>query len=137
ADLTQDPLFAFGEGLSYTTIEYSDLQLERVQLGQDDVLHATVTLMNTGQRPATETVQAYISDLVTSATWANRELKAFTQATVQPGERVTVTIEIPVAACSIVNARGARVVEPGTFELLVGHSSRDQDLLRTTFDVRA
>ncbi|MET0713760.1 MAG: glycoside hydrolase family 3 C-terminal domain-containing protein, partial [Mycetocola sp.] len=137
ADLTQDPLFAFGEGLSYTTIEYSDLRLERVQLGQDDVLHATVTLMNTGQRPATETVQAYISDLVTSATWANRELKGFTQATVQPGERVTVTIEIPVAACSIVNARGVRVVEPGTFELLVGHSSRDQDLLRTTFHVRA
>jgi beta-glucosidase len=135
ADLTQDPLFAFGEGLSYTTIEYSDLQIERAQLGQDDVLRAHVTLTNTGKRPATETVQAYISDLVTSATWANRELKGFTQATIQPGEHVRVNIEIPIAACSIVDAPGVRVVEPGTFELLIGHSSRDEDLLRTTFNV--
>lgn len=136
ADLTQDPLFAFGEGLSYTKIDYSDLQIERAQLGQDDVLRAHVTLTNTGQRPATETVQAYISDLVTSATWANRELKGFTQATIQPGEHARVQIEIPVAACSIVDTRGVRVVEPGTFELLIGHSSRDEDLLRATFDVQ-
>ena len=136
ADLTQEPLFAFGEGLSYTTIEYSNLQIEREQLGSADVLRASVTLTNTGQRPAIETVQAYISDLLTSATWANRELKGFSQATIQPGEQLTVTIEIPVAACSIVDARGMRVVESGTFELLVGHSSRDEDLLRTLFDVR-
>ena len=96
-----------------------------------------VTLTNTGKRPALETVQAYIADIVTSVTWAEPRTKVFTQATIQPGEHVKAHIEIPVAACSIVDVRGVRVVEPGTFELLVGRSSRDADLLRTTFDVRA
>lgn len=135
ADLTQDPMFAFGEGLSYTTVEYSDLRLDTSTLGPDGVVAATVTLHNTGSRPAIETVQAYISDLVTSATWAQRELKAFRQTTVLPGEHVQVRLEIPVAACSIVNAHGQRIVESGAFELLVGHSSRDEDLLRASFEV--
>lgn len=136
ADLTQEPLFVFGEGLSYTTVEYSDLRLARDELPVDGVVEATVTLTNTGARPALETVQVYVSDMVTSATWANRELKAFTQARVAPGERADVRVRVLVEACSIVNARGERVVEPGSFELLVGPSSRERDLLRAPFLVR-
>ena len=98
ADLTQEPLFAFGEGLSYTTVEYSDLRLEHDELTVDEHVRATVTLTNTGTRPALETVQAYITDIVTSVTWAEQELKAFTQVTVEPGQSVDVTISIPVAA---------------------------------------
>ncbi|HSO68234.1 MAG TPA: glycoside hydrolase family 3 N-terminal domain-containing protein [Arachnia sp.] len=135
ADLTQEPLFVFGEGISYTTVEYSDLRLAPEEVPTDGVVKATVTLANTGSRPALETVQAYVSDLVTSATWANRELKAFTQVQLDPGQRMDVQVEVPVAACSIVNARGIRVVEPGTFALLVGPSSREGDLLRATFVV--
>ncbi|MFB2554407.1 glycoside hydrolase family 3 N-terminal domain-containing protein [Herbiconiux liangxiaofengii] len=135
ADLTQEPLFAFGEGLSYTTVEYSDLRLQERSLPRDGVVRAAVTLTNTGDRPATETVQAYISDVVTSATWAGRELKGFAQITVEPGQSVEANIEIAVDRCSIVNARGVRVVEAGAFELMVGRSSKDQDLLRTTFTV--
>ena len=135
ADLTQDPLFAFGEGLSYTTVEYAHLRLASDQVTRDQQVNARVTLTNTGHRPAIETIQAYITDSVTSVTWAERELKAFTQATVQPGESVEVDITIPAADCSIVNAAGERVVEAGSFELLVGKSSRARDLLRTSFTI--
>jgi beta-glucosidase len=135
ADLTQDPLFVFGEGLSYSTVEYTDLTIERPTLGVDDVVRATVRLTNTGARPATETVQAYVSDLVTSVTWAAKELKAYRQVTVPAGQSVTVTIEVPAADCTLVRADGRRVVEPGDFELLVGANSRD--LLSAGFSISA
>ena len=135
ADLTQDPLFAFGEGLSFTTIEYSNLRLASDRVTRDQQVSALVTLTNTGKRPALETVQVYITDTVTSATWAERELKAFTQTTIHPGESVDVQITIPAADCSIVNAAGERIVETGAFELLVGKSSRPRDLLRTSFTI--
>ena len=135
ADLTQAPAWAFGEGLSYTTVEYSALMLASAVLDADGVVSASVTLRNTGERPALETVQAYVRDEVTSASWTDRELKAYRQVTVPPGETVRVTIEVPVSACTIVDARGDRVVEPGAFTLLVGPSSREQDLLPAPFTV--
>ncbi len=135
ADLTQDPLFAFGEGLSYTTILYGDLALETPQVDPAGVVRATVTLTNTGTRPALETVQAYISDLVTSVTWAGRELKAYQQILVEPGTSVTVTVEVPAAECTLVTSDGRRVVEPGEFELLVGPNSRPENLLRAGFSI--
>jgi beta-glucosidase len=131
ADLTQEPLFVFGEGLSYTTVEYSELSV----VSGGDRIRATVTLTNTGARPSLETVQAYVSDLVTSVTWAMRELKGYRQVTVPAGESVTVELEIPREACSLVTADGRRVVEPGEFELLVGPSSRERDLLRAPFTI--
>jgi beta-glucosidase len=136
ADLTQDPLFAFGEGLSYTTITYSDLVVEQPELAASGTLKATIKVTNGGTRPARETVQAYISDLVTSVTWAERELKAYRQVELEPGQSVTVTLEIPVSDCTLVTADGRRVVEAGDFDLLVGPSSRTRDLLRARFHVR-
>lgn len=135
ADLTQSPAWAFGQGLSYTTVSYSDLALESSRLGADDVISASVVLRNTGARPSTETVQVYVRDEVTSASWAVRELKAYRQVTVQPGESVRVSLEVSVGACTIVNSRGDRVVEPGAFALLVGSSSREEDLLTAEFTV--
>ncbi|MGB7979649.1 MAG: glycoside hydrolase family 3 N-terminal domain-containing protein [Candidatus Nanopelagicales bacterium] len=135
ADLTQEPQFAFGAGRSYTTVEYADLTLAETAVSADAAIRARVTLTNTGTRPALETVQAYISDLVTSVTWADKELKAWRQVEVSPGQCVTVEIEVPAQACSLVTAQGARVVEPGQFELLVGPSSRAADLLRATFQI--
>ena len=136
ADLTQDPQFVFGDGLSYTTVEWSDLTLDATDLDVDAMVTARVTLTNTGTRPAHEVVQAYVSDVVTSVTWAAKELKAFRRVTVPPGESVVADLEIPAAACSVVDASGRRVVEPGEFELLVGPTSRDADLLRAPFTVR-
>jgi beta-glucosidase len=125
ADLTQDPQFVFGEGLSYTTVEYHDLILQSGEIGVDGTIRASVRLTNSGTRPAPETVQVYVSDLVTSVTWAEKELKAYRQVTVPPGGSVTVPIEVPAADCTLVTADGRRVVEPGEFALRVGPNSRD------------
>lgn len=137
ADLTQRPAFVFGEGLSYTTVTYADLRLANPDVTAQDVLRAEVTVRNTGARPVRETVQVYVSDTVTSASWADRELKAFTSVELEPGESRTVPLELPVSACTVVDAHARRVVEPGAFELLVGPSSRTEDLLRAPFTVRA
>ncbi|MEU4558266.1 glycoside hydrolase family 3 N-terminal domain-containing protein [Actinoplanes sp. NPDC023936] len=135
ADLTQDPLFAFGEGLSYTTVVYDGLTIGEPDVAADGVVRASVRLTNTGTRPALETVQAYVSDLVTSVTWASRELKAYRQVTVPPGESVTVEIEVPASDCTLVDAEGVRVVELGDFELLVGPNSRPSSLLSAKFRI--
>ncbi len=135
ADLTQDPAFAFGEGLTYATVEYTDLTVAEPTVRVDGTVRARVTVTNTGTRPSHEVVQVYVSDLVTSLTWADKELKAYRHVDVAPGESVTVDVEVPVADCTIVDAEGRRVVEPGEFELLVGRSSRDRDLLRAGFTV--
>lgn len=141
ADLTQDPAFAFGEGLSYTTFEYGEPTVAGGASNADgtfakaDTVHAEITLTNTGKRAGVEVVQAYIGDIVTSYSWTDRELKAFQRVELEPGETKTVTFDIPVANCTIVDSEANRIVEPGEFELLIGHSSRREDLKRTTFTV--
>ena len=136
ADLTQAPAWAFGEGLSYTTVEYSELSLERSEFDVRDEIVARVTVSNTGDRPTRETVQVYVRDLVTSVSWADKELKTHRQVPLAPGESLQVEVRLQVSECSIVDADGNRRVEPGAFELLVGPSSRDADLLVARFDVR-
>ena len=136
ADLTQSPAWAFGEGRSYTTVEYSGLEIDSPELDADGVVVARVTVANTGGRPVRETVQAYVRDSVTSVSWADRELKAYRQIDLAPGEAAEVRIEVPVADCTIVDAAGVRRVEAGGFELLVGPSSREDTLLSAGFTVR-
>ena len=136
ADLTQDPLFAFGEGLSYSNVDYSDLQIMNPEVSIGDTVKAQITLTNTGKRDSLETVQVYVSDLVTSVTWADKELKAYTQVLVAAGESKVVELAVAAADCSLVNARAQRVVEPGDFELRVGKSSRNRDLLAAGFNIR-
>ncbi|MFB7892288.1 glycoside hydrolase family 3 N-terminal domain-containing protein [Microbacterium sp. NPDC056044] len=135
ADLTQSPAFAFGDGLSYTTVEYSGLRVVETDLGRDDTVRALVELHNTGERPAHEIVQVYVRDTVTSVSWADKELKAYRHVDLQPGETATVELSLPVADCTIVDAAGRRLVEAGEFELLVGPSSRDEALLSARFHV--
>ena len=139
ADLTQDPAFAFGEGLSYTTFEYGEPTVTNVPesgaFGEADTVHAEITLTNTGDRKGTEVVQLYIGDIVTSYSWTDRELKAFQRVKLEPGESKTIAFDIPVSDCTIVDSQARRIVEPGEFEVLIGHSSRREDLKRTTFTV--
>ncbi|WP_436968509.1 glycoside hydrolase family 3 N-terminal domain-containing protein [Demequina muriae] len=135
ADLTQEPQWVFGEGRSYTTLEYSNLEIMPPREGAEDQIFAQVTVTNTGDRAALETVQAYVRDEVTSATWADRELKAYRQVWVEPGNAERVEVQIPVASCTMVDANGVRRVEPGDFSLLVGPSSRLSDLLVTRFRI--
>ena len=139
ADLTQNPAFAFGEGLSYTTFEYGDPTITNVSesgiFAETDTVRAEITLTNTGERAGVEIVQAYIGDIVTSYSWTDRELKAFQRVALEPGETKTVIFEIPVANCTIVDPDANRIVEPREFEVLIGRSSRREHLKRTTFTV--
>ncbi|MFT4233580.1 MAG: glycoside hydrolase family 3 N-terminal domain-containing protein [Microbacterium sp.] len=135
ADLTQSPAWAFGEGRGYTTVSYEDLVLDVDELATDGTVAGFVTVRNTGERPAHETVQMYVRDSVTSVSWAEKELKGYRHVVVAPGSAERVRLELPVADCTIVDAEGRRFVEPGAFELLVGPSSRDEALLRAPFTV--
>lgn len=137
ADLTQRPAFAFGEGLSYTTVEYESVTARATQLGLQDTLQVDVTLRNTGSRPALETVQLYVRDAVTSCSWADKELKGYTQVALAPGETRVITLEVPVSSFSVVDSKGRRLVEPGDFTALIGPSSRDEVLTGIDFVVSA
>lgn len=129
ADLTQEPLFPFGHGLSYTQYAYSNLRLASPSLSAGEAAQVFVDVENIGQREGVEIVQVYVSDVVTSATWVNKALKGFARVQLAVGEKQTVHVELPWRSFEIVNAQGVSVVEPGEFEILVGSSSRDRDLL--------
>jgi len=135
ADLTQRPAYAFGEGVGYSTTTCAGVAVARDVVGADDVVHASVTVTNTGERAAHEVVQAYVRDRVTSASWADLELKAFAHVDLAPGESRRVELTIPVADCTIVDAEGRRVVEAGEFDLLIGPSSRPEQLQAIRFTV--
>lgn len=114
ADLTQDPAFAFGEGEGYTTFAYGEPTIvggasnADGTFAQTDTVHAEIALTNTGRRAGTEVVQAYVGDVVTSYSWADRELKAFRRVTLEPGETATVVFDIPVCDCTIADADANR-----------------------------
>ena len=142
ADLTQEPLFPFGHGLSFTEYRYSNLRLGAGTpagapraLARGQSVEVFVDVENTGKRAGDEIVQVYVSDVVTSVTWVNKALKGFARVSLAPGEKKTVRVELPWEAFQIVDAMGRRVVEPGEFEILVGPSSRDGDLLRAVLRV--
>ena len=137
ADLTQEPLFPFGHGLSYTQFRYSDLRLDSSTLERGGSLTVSVEVENIGPRAGIEVVQVYVSDLVTSATWVDKALKGFARLYLEPGQKQTAQVELPWEAFQIVNAEGRSLVEAGEFEVRVGPSSRERDLLKVLLRVQA
>ncbi len=135
ADLTQEPAYVFGEGKQFTSVEYESARLLNSDLGMSDTVIAEVTVRNTGNWSTTEIVQCYVRDVITSVSWADKELKGYARVELAPGETKTAEIKVPVKDCTIVNSREQRVVEPGDFQLLVGPSSRDKDLITLPFRV--
>ena len=136
ADLTQEPLFPFGHGLSYTQYRYSNLQLAAPTLARGQAAAVSVDVENVGRREGDEIVQVYVTDVVTSATWVNKALKGFARVHLAPGEKKTVRVSLPWESFQIVDAEERSVVEPGEFEIRVGPSSRDRDLLKATLEVQ-
>ena len=122
--------------MSYTTYDYSNLRLQSKILQGGQELRVEVDVKNTGQRVGTEIVQLYINDIYSSVTTPVKELKAFQRVDLQPGEQETVLFEIPYDDLALVNQELENVVEAGEFEVMVGSSSRDQDLLKAVFEVR-
>jgi len=135
ADMTQEPLFPFGHGLSYTQYRYSNLKLASPTLSRGQAATVSVDVENIGKREGDEIVQVYVTDVVTSVTWVNKALKGFARVHLAPGEKKTVQVTLPWESFQIVDAEGRSVVEPGEFEIRVGPSSRDRDLLKATMRV--
>lgn len=129
------PLFAFGYGLSYTTFTIANVRLEKPRIRTNGATEVTADVTNTGQRVGSEVVQMYIRDRVSSATRPVKELKGFERVELQPGETRTVTFEITPDRLAFYDINMKYVVEPGEFDVMVGTSSRDQDLTKITLTV--
>ena len=122
-DQTNDPLYPFGHGLSYTNFSYGDLSTDKDILKGGEVLKVSFTLTNTGEVTGTETAQLYIRDLVASRTRPVKELKKFEQVVLEPGESKTVTFEIEEADLAFYSGNDTWEAETGDFSIFVGGSS--------------
>jgi len=130
-----EPLFAFGYGLSYTQFRFGKPQLEKSLIRPDESTHLLVEVTNTGNVAGDEVVQMYIRDRVSSVTRPIKELKGFQRITLQPAETKIVALEIAPEHLAFFDIDMNHVVEPGEFEIMVGHSSRDQDLQKVLLTV--
>jgi beta-glucosidase len=122
------PLYAFGYGLSYTTFAVGDVKLDRPTIARGHATRVTATVTNTGTRAGAEVVQMYIRDRVSSATRPVKELKGFVKVSLGAGESVTVALDITPESLAFYDIDMNEVVEPGEFEVMVGTSSRKEDL---------
>ncbi len=130
---TTEPLFPFGFGLSYTTFKYSNLQITKPKINADEETSVTVDITNTGKVRGDEIAQMYIRDEISSVTRPVKELKDFARISIEPGATRKVTFTITPAKLQFYNREMKRVVEPGSFQVMVGGSS--VDLLRATLEV--
>jgi beta-glucosidase len=120
------PLFPFGHGLSYTTFEYRNLRVEPDRIKADERATVRVDLSNIGTHAGDEVVQLYIRDLLTEmVTRPVKELKGFQRVSLQPGEMQTIEFTVGFDQLSFLDEKMERVVEPGKFELMLGGSSAD------------
>jgi beta-glucosidase len=124
-DESNSPLFPFGYGLSYTSFEYSNLQLSNEVLDQNGQITVSVDVTNTGDRAGEEVVQLYIRDLVGSLSRPVKELKGFEKISLEPGEQKEVSFQISPENLAFYGASGEWKAEPGEFNLWVGpHSAK-------------
>ena len=115
-----NPQFFFGDGLSYTTFEYSDLKLDKTEMGIRDTFSVKVRVTNTGKREGKEVVELYTSDLyATQITPDVKRLKRFKKISLEPGESQIVTFTLPAEDLAYVTPHGKSVVEPGEFEIII------------------
>jgi beta-glucosidase len=129
------PLFAFGYGLSYTTFMMGEPKLAKQRIGKNEATSVSVEVKNTGEVSGDEVVQLYIRDCVSSVTRPVKELKGFKRVTLKPGESRTVNIDITPEKLSFYDASIKFIVEPGEFEIMVGSSSRNEDLKKIVLTV--
>lgn len=124
-DVTNDPLYPFGYGLSYTQFTYGDLVLDKSQLTGNQTLTVSISLTNSGKYDGAEVVQLYIRDLVGSITRPVKELKGFKKVFLKAGETQTVSFTITTEDLKFYNYDLHYDWESGEFVIMVGGNSRD------------
>ncbi|WP_341214760.1 glycoside hydrolase family 3 N-terminal domain-containing protein [uncultured Wocania sp.] len=130
---SEDPLYAFGHGLSYTTFSYSNLQLSSQSIKADETLTVTVDVKNTGDYDGEEVVQLYINDMYSSVTTPRKTLKGFKRVGIKKGETKKITFKLTPEELAIWDINMEKTVEPGEFQVMVGGNSKD--LIKTSFNV--
>ncbi len=124
-----NPLFPFGHGLSYTSFELSNLQLDNSEVAPGQKLNISVNIKNTGKRAGKEIVHLYLSDLVRSVTPPVKQLKRFKNVMLEPGERRNVKFSLTSDDLAFIGRNNQKVIEPGEFKITVGE-------LNATFTLR-
>ncbi len=123
-DMSPEPLFEFGYGLSYTRFEYSNLRIDSPVIGMRDSTVVSVDVRNTGKRRGEEVAQLYIRDRISSVTTPVKQLRGFEKIALEPGEAKTVRFTLGPKELSLLDSTMRWVVEPGTFDVMVGSSSK-------------
>jgi beta-glucosidase len=124
-DVSNDPVYPFGYGLSYTTFNYSDIKLSSSSMKSNQSVTATITVTNSGSKDGEEVVQMYLRDLVGSVTRPVKELKGFQKINLKAGESKTVSFKIGINDLKFYNYDLKYVAEPGDFKIFIGGNSRD------------
>ncbi len=133
-DVPNSPLLPFGHGLSYTEFEYSDLSLNKSEIGANESLTVTVDLKNAGNYDGEEVVQLYLRDVVRSITPPMRQLKGFKKVFLKKGETKTLTLKLKPEDLKFYNSELEFVAEPGEFEVFVGTDSNAS--LKASFSLK-
>ena len=123
AKITQQ--WGFGQGLSYTTYEYSNLKVSQSQFRHGDVIKVSVDVKNTGKVAGKESVLLFSSDLIASMTPDGRRLRAFDKVELQPGETKTVTFDLKADDLAFVGYDGKWILEEGDFKLMIANQTAD------------
>lgn len=126
-DMPKDPLFTFGEGLSYTEFEYTDVKFDV------DTLNLSLKVKNKGNFDGKEVVEVYFNDIVSSVITPIKQLISFKKVFIEKGNTVEVNFKFDKTDFSLVNENCEKVVENGEFILMVGTSSKDKDLIKIPF----
>jgi beta-glucosidase len=134
ADISIYPKFEFGYGLSYTTFQYSNLQLSKKKMNFNEQIEVSVMITNTGKYDGEEIVQTYLRDKVGSIARPVKELKDFKKLKLKAGESRTIKFIIDKEKLSFYNQRLEWVAEPGEFDIMIGSSSKDIRL-KDTFEL--
>jgi beta-glucosidase len=124
-DESNDPLYPFGYGLSYTSFAYGDVTLSGSPITEQDTLTVTCSVTNAGSRAGEEVVQLYVRDWVGSVTRPVKELKGFRKVMLQPGESKAITFKLSAKDLSYYRKDMTFGTEPGKFEVYIGGNSRD------------
>jgi beta-glucosidase len=122
-DVSNDPLYPFGYGLSYTNFSYSNLKLDKTSFSAPGSINVSVNITNTGRFDGTEVAQLYIRDLVGSITRPVKELKGFRKIFLKAGENKTITFTLTADDLAFYNDKLEHKAEPGDFKVFIGTNS--------------